>query len=119
MNLGQTIGQAAAGAIRQQQVRWVAHELGSWAIQYVREEVENLDPVFFTRWQTQDDERTCPICGQLNGNVWEKSVGWFPPVHDHCRCERVYDHVEFRIRKTEIWRAVPTWQTRTEWRLES
>lgn len=118
MNLGNTIGQAAADAVREQQVRWVAHEIGSWAIQQVREYVAELNPTYYTRWQTADDERTCPICGQLEGMSWKQDDGYFPPVHDHCRCERVYDRTEFTVRYVETYRTQATYTTRTEWRQE-
>jgi len=37
-------------------------------------------------WMTMDDERTCPVCGRLNGKTF--SIDKFPsqPAHPFCRC---------------------------------
>jgi SPP1 gp7 family putative phage head morphogenesis protein len=37
-------------------------------------------------WMTMDDERTCPVCGPLDGKKY--SIEKFPqqPVHSFCRC---------------------------------
>lgn len=66
------------------------------------------------KWCTADDERTCDICGQLEGQEFEmdvditympkkggsfqrinprlhqKTVGKTPPAHPHCRCDLLY-----------------------------
>lgn len=41
------------------------------------------------RWVTQEDGRVCPLCGPLDGRVWEGDAGPWPPLHAGCRCERV------------------------------
>jgi SPP1 gp7 family putative phage head morphogenesis protein len=46
------------------------------------------------RWMTAPDERTCPICNALNGEIvgWEKdfSIGkLMPTAHPNCRCTAV------------------------------
>lgn len=122
MNLGHAIGTQVRDQVRDSSPArsnagyW--HQLGSIAIERVREVVEAYDPVRYEIWQTQDDERTCPICGQLDGEIWPAGEGFTPPIHDHCRCQRVYHHTEFRRRLVEQWRdiAVPqvTWVWRTE-----
>jgi SPP1 gp7 family putative phage head morphogenesis protein len=37
-------------------------------------------------WMTMDDERTCPVCGPMDGKKY--SIDKFPqqPKHAHCRC---------------------------------
>lgn len=37
-------------------------------------------------WMTMNDERTCPVCGPLDGRKY--SIDKFPqqPAHPHCRC---------------------------------
>lgn len=119
MNLGHSIGSAVRESVRDSapaQGAW--HELGQFTIERVRVVVERYDPIRYEAWQTQDDERTCPICGRLNGQVWQEGEGFTPPVHDHCRCERVYDHTEFRKRFIEHWQDVAVPTTRWEWRTE-
>ena len=50
-----------------------------------------VDPDSMKMWITADDERTCPICAELDG----ETVGWLdvfsnglekPIAHPHCRC---------------------------------
>ncbi len=42
------------------------------------------------QWSTIEDEKTCPICGPLDGVAYPKNNGFWkkisPPVHFHCRC---------------------------------
>ena len=42
------------------------------------------------RWDTARDERVCPICGPLHGQIVPKGQrfqgGLFPPAHPRCRC---------------------------------
>jgi hypothetical protein len=40
-------------------------------------------------WQTNNDERVCPICGPKHGLPIEDGV--YPPVHPRCRCWVTYD----------------------------
>ena len=116
MNLGHVIGSHVRDAVREPTRAGYWHEMGSITIRRVREVVERLDPVRYEAWVTRDDERTCPICGQLDGRIWQQGEGFVPPVHDHCRCTRTYHHTEFRTRLVEQWRdiAVPT--ISREWR---
>ena len=122
MNLGHQLGVAIRERVREPSPArsnaigyW--HQLGQLTYQRVRTVVEALDPVRYEMWHTQDDERTCPTCGQLNGRIWQEGEGFSPPVHDNCRCERVYHHTEFSRRLIEQWQdvAVPTfsWRWRT------
>lgn len=116
MNLGQVIGSRVREAVREEpDWKLVGRQVGEWAIEWVRVTVEYFDPIRFEAWQTQTDERTCPICGQLHGVVWQEDEGFTPPVHDHCRCERVYHHLEFNRRTVEEWQQQLRWKTRTEW----
>ena len=59
------------------------------------------------RWRTADDERTCEICGALDGKQIEMDEGFefptnlkgetirrTPPAHPQCRCEVEYIEVE-------------------------
>lgn len=42
------------------------------------------------RWVATLDTRTCPICGQLDGEVFEVDKGPLPPApHANCRCATV------------------------------
>lgn len=46
------------------------------------------------RWITAGDERTCPICGPMNGKEISWESPWefgdlMPPVHPNCRCAAV------------------------------
>lgn len=117
MNLGHQLGSVVRDAVREEMQPpsrsgfW--HQVGERSIERVRTVVEDLDPVRYEFWNTSDDERTCPICGQLDGQVWVAGEGFVPPVHDHCRCTRAYHHVEFRRRYIEQWRDVAV--TRTTW----
>lgn len=119
MNLAQVIGthvqDATRDAIDKARWGWVANQIGQWTVEYVRVAIEYFDPVRFEEWHTQGDERTCPICGQLDGLVWEEGEGFTPPVHDHCRCQRLYHHVELNKRIVEEWQQQRRWETRTEW----
>lgn len=68
-------------------------------------------------WCTADDERTCEICGGLEGKTIEmdedfryegkngrltrinprlrtKDIGKVPPAHPHCRCTVLYEEIE-------------------------
>ncbi len=40
-------------------------------------------------WMTMEDERVCPVCGPLDGKVFD--TGRFPqqPAHPNCRCTSV------------------------------
>lgn len=120
MNLGFTIGTAVADRIREEQERtrhlgfW--HQIGQQSIVWVREIVEELDPIRYEVWNTREDERTCPICGRLDGLIQQEGEGFAPPLHDHCRCERVYHHIEFQKRISEHWQKHTIYTNTWEWR---
>ncbi len=40
-------------------------------------------------WQTQNDERVCPICGPRHKK--EITDGMYPPAHPRCRCFATYE----------------------------
>jgi hypothetical protein len=42
-----------------------------------------------SRWVTAGDERTCPVCAPLHGQIFREGEGPFPPLHRSCRCQRV------------------------------
>lgn len=119
MNLGHQLGVAIRDAVRPEpEPKWslIGHQIGQWAYETVRVAIENLDPIRFEQWRTQDDERTCPTCGQLDGQVWQEGDGFSPPVHDNCRCERVYHHTEFNKRITYEWQERRRWTTSIDYR---
>ena len=96
MNLGQVLGAAVRESIPARAS--AISRFGQIAGEQTREVLEALVPIRYEMWQTAEDERTCPICGQLSGEIWPEGEGFTPPVHDHCRCRRVYRHTEFRRR---------------------
>ena len=55
-------------------------------------------PIIWTRWATREDERVCPECGPLDGLVWPDDSGPSPPLHNNCRCERLYAFTLFQVR---------------------
>lgn len=57
-----------------------------------------LVPIVYTQWLTAADERVCPECGPLAGQIWEETTGPTPPLHTNCRCERVYANTEWQVR---------------------
>ena len=58
-----------------------------------------LIPTYWSRWVTAHDERTCPECGPLDGATWPLDEGPRPPLHTHCRCERVDAFVTYASRE--------------------
>lgn len=52
----------------------------------------------WTRWRTAEDERVCPECGPLDGVAWPAGTGPEPPLHNGCRCERLFAYVEWGTR---------------------
>ena len=115
MNIGHSIGSAVRAAVREEPARGFWHEVGSVSIEHVRAVVERLDAIRHEEWKTHNDERTCPICGQLAGRIWAEGDGFTPPVHDHCRCRREYHHTTFRRRHIEVWQDVAVPRTSWEW----
>lgn len=66
-------------------------------------------------WCTAEDERTCEICGALDGKriamdddfdfktkLIEPGIKRVPPAHPHCRCTVIFDEVESPIQAVEI-----------------
>lgn len=96
MNLGQILGAAARASVPPRSS--IVSRFGQAAGEQTREVLEALVSVRYEIWQTAEDERTCPICGQLSGEIWPEGEGFAPPLHDHCRCQRAYHHTEFRKR---------------------
>lgn len=47
---------------------------------------ENDDIVKGVMWDATLDDVTCPICGKLDGQVYETGKGPRPPAHVNCRC---------------------------------
>lgn len=48
---------------------------------------QGLKVVSQYQWQTAMDERVCPLCGPLHGQVFDKQdLSHLPPVHPNCRC---------------------------------
>ena len=91
MNLGHAIGSAVRDAVREPDTpKGFWHQLGQETVEWVRTTVAEYDPIRFEEFSTREDERTCPICGQLDGFVWQEGDGFYPPLHDHCRCTREY-----------------------------
>lgn len=44
------------------------------------------------QWRTQFTEFTCARCAALDGALFRKGEGPRPPLHEHCRCRRVFHH---------------------------
>lgn len=57
---------------------------------------------FRQRWVTASDERTCPVCAPLHGQVFLDGEGPVPPLHRSCRCQRVNAGVEITSRGSEF-----------------
>ena len=66
-------------------------------------------------WCTAEDERTCEICGALEGKriamdddfefqtkLIEPGIKRVPPAHPHCRCTVIFDEIEPPIQAVEI-----------------
>ena len=102
MNLGLIVGNAVREVVERQleetERQRSAARIGRALGQRTRAVIEVLEPIRYEVWRTANDERTCPICGQLHGVVWREGAGFEPPLHDHCRCQRLYHHTEFRHR---------------------
>jgi hypothetical protein len=54
--------------------------------------------IFRSRWVTAADERTCPVCAPLHGQVFLAGEGPVPPLHRSCRCRRVHAGAEVTSR---------------------
>jgi len=50
---------------------------------------ENSDVVKGATWVATLDDRTCPICGGLDGQTFDVGKGPRPPAHPNCRCTAV------------------------------
>jgi HK97 family phage portal protein len=45
--------------------------------------------VILAMWHTREDERVCPVCGPLDGELqetWGSQFPFGPPAHPNCRC---------------------------------
>ena len=62
----------------------------SQAEQAVAAEIERESGIkMIPIWNTENDERVCPICGPRDGK--EITDGQFPPIHVRCRCFVTYE----------------------------
>jgi SPP1 gp7 family putative phage head morphogenesis protein len=57
---------------------------------------ENADILKGEEWVSTLDARTCPVCGDRDGKVYDLGEGPMPPAHPLCRC--------FRVAVTKSWR---------------
>ena len=78
-----------------------APETGFWT--WIETDASMVEPVVWTRWITRADERVCPECGPLDGQLWEDGSGPRPPLHVDCRCGRVHAFTEWRTRLATTW----------------
>ncbi len=76
-------------------------ETGIWT--WAEVDASIVYPVTFEVWATADDERTCPECAPLDGEVWEAGSGIYPTLHPNCRCRRLYHHTEWQTRYATAW----------------
>jgi hypothetical protein len=87
----------------------IAEAIWSWVetvidfFRWVRVFVQEIYGVPMERWNTRHDERTCPQCGGLDGQVWERNEGEYPPAHDNCRCTRDFAYTDWRTRTISTW----------------
>lgn len=63
-----------------------------------RDLVDDLIPTVVHMWTTAYDDRVCPVCGPLAGVLFSEHMGPFPPLHNNCRCVRVYHHTDYSRR---------------------
>jgi len=52
-------------------------------------------------WMTMGDERTCPVCGPLNGKIFPAEKFPQQPAHPFCRCTNLPDMNSFEFEKIE------------------
>lgn len=87
----------------------ISEAIWSWVetvvdvFRWVRTIVEEIYGVPIERWTTRQDERTCPQCGGLDGQTWERNEGEYPPAHNNCRCTREFAYTEWRSREVFAW----------------
>ena len=97
--------------LRQRAIRIARTEISSAANagRYLSWEEANarglLPPDSKKRWLTNIDERTCPICQPLNGNLipWQATFSTgdiMPPAHPNCRCTSVIVPGEIQVIKS-------------------
>jgi hypothetical protein len=90
-------------------VQDIARAIWEWVetvvdiVRWVRVIVQQIYGVPMERWITRNDEHTCPQCGGLDGQVWERGEGEYPPAHNNCRCSREYAFTEWRTRDVTVW----------------
>lgn len=132
--IGYDIGGAAAAQVNPTSVRDTVESLWEWGVDrvqdlfepvwawvetafdvatWVLERIAQVFPVIHEHWYTAADERVCPECGPLAGQSWEAGDGPYPPLHDHCRCQRDYAFTEWRTRFVSEWRL--HWSTQSRW----
>jgi hypothetical protein len=94
---------------------WVATvvDIYRWVTTWVSE----LYGVTMERWVTAGDERTCPQCGGMNGQIREKGEGEYPPLHGNCRCGRVFAFTEWHTREVLTTVREHTQETVWTWQL--
>ncbi|MBA3379558.1 MAG: hypothetical protein H0T93_11805 [Chloroflexia bacterium] len=81
---------------------------------WVLERVAVIYPIQWSKWQTANDERTCPECAPMHGRSWPDDRPMpEPPLHVNCRCQAVYARTEWRVRYVPAWRL--RWFTRQAW----
>ena len=76
----------------------------------------NQDVLKGWEWLATNDERTCPICGRLDGRQFEfKSNQLPPPAHPMCRCSATPVLIDSALEQA----IVGTRQTYSEWALRN
>jgi SPP1 gp7 family putative phage head morphogenesis protein len=56
---------------------------------YQAGQLQQFDEAGIEQWKFAafEDEATCPICGRLDGRIFDKGdLRFYPPVHFNCRC---------------------------------
>lgn len=91
-----TPAQSPAPASSQLVTTWESVAVESWRPEFI--------PHYFEAWSTNYTLGTCPICAALDGQVWERGTGQYPPAHPNCRCSRELHHIEYEVRWHQEWR---------------
>lgn len=47
------------------------------------------------QWISVLDAFTCDWCRSLHGQLFKQGVGPYPWLHPHCRCKRIFHHIEY------------------------
>jgi len=56
------------------------------------------EPVIWQIWESNGDDRVCPICSPMQGQLFIVGNGPQPPLHPNCRCQRAYHHTAWTLR---------------------